>query len=206
LILTGRAGVRSVTPGCALQCKARPAAATMRIIDSRRGKPMTTRRAILTLPLLSSAALSLRAAPAPSPTLSGATTLAEPVSLERLRGSVAMIFFWSTDCALCLDKLPELRRNVDGWLGKPFVILAVSQDRSLEDLRAYEKVLRQTGPDRAQFKLLWRRAPAHRDGFGELPRRSPTTFVIDKQGQVAKTISGRVPAEIWDDIAELVLG
>jgi peroxiredoxin len=178
----------------------------MPIIDSGRERPMTTRRAILTLPLLWSAAISSRAAPEPSPMLSGATTLAEPVRLERLRGSVVMVFFWSTDCAVCLDKLPELRRNVDGWLGKPFVILAVSQDRSLEDLRAYENALRQTGPDRVQFKLLWRRSPAHRDSFGELPRRSPTTFVIDKQGQVAKTISGRVPAEIWDDIAELVLG
>jgi peroxiredoxin len=60
-------------------------------------------------------------------------------------------------------------------------------------------------PPNAQMKIVWRRDAAHRDNFGELPIKSPTTIVIDRDGKVAKNIRGRVPAELWDDIAELVL-
>jgi hypothetical protein len=107
---------------------------------------------------------------------------------------------------VCLDKLPELRRNLDGWQGKPFVILALNQDRGVEDMRGYERLLEQTGPPRPQMKHLWRRAAEHRDSFGELPDNMPTTLIFDKQGVLAKSVRGRVPAELWDDIAELVLG
>jgi hypothetical protein len=56
------------------------------------------------------------------------------------------------------------------------------------------------------MKHLWRRAAEHRDSFGELPDNMPTTLIFDKQGVLAKSVRGRVPAELWDDIAELVLG
>jgi hypothetical protein len=36
--------------------------------------------------------------------------------------------------------------------------------------------------------------PAHRDNFGELPVKIPTTLVVDRSGKVAKNITGRVPA------------
>jgi peroxiredoxin len=118
---------------------------------------------------------------------------------------VVLLFFWSTDCPVCLDKLPELRRNLEGWRGKDFVIVAVSQDRSAADLKAYEQVLDRVAPPNPQMKIVWRRDAAHRDGFGELPLNVPTTVVIDRQGQVVKQLRGRMPAELWDDIAELVL-
>ena len=84
-------------------------------------------------------------------------------------------------------------------------ILALNQDRTIDDMRHYERLFEQTTPMRSQFKHLWRGAAEHRDSFGELPRNMPTTLIIDKAGALIKTIRGRVPAEIWDDIAELVL-
>jgi peroxiredoxin len=144
-------------------------------------------------------------AAAAAPPLVGKTSRSAPVDLTQFKGKVVLLFFWSTDCAVCLDKLPELRRNLDGWRGKDFVIVAVSQDRSMAELQAYESVLDKVAPPNPQMKIVWRRDPAHRDGFGELPLKMPTTFVIDRAGKVAKQIRGRVPAELWDDIAELVL-
>jgi thiol-disulfide isomerase/thioredoxin len=167
---------------------------------------MPNRRSFLALSLSGAAAAApaqQAAAPA-KPLLRGLSTRGERVDLERLRGSVVLVFAWSTGCPVCLDKLPELRRNLDGWQGKPFVILALNQDRSVEDLRAYERLLESTGPMRPQMKLLWRGAAEHRDSLGELPRNAPTTFIIDKAGALAKTIRGRVPPELWDDIADLV--
>jgi hypothetical protein len=34
----------------------------------------------------------------------------------------------------------------------------------------------------------------------------PTTLIFDKHGALAKSVRGRVPAELWDVAAELVLG
>ncbi len=181
---------------------------------------MTSRRHILLLPLQSPLAMALpllgaaavtRAQSAPkaagaAPALAGITSRGQRISLEALRGSVVLVFAWSASCPVCLDKLPELRRNLDGWMGKPFVILALNQDRSADDMRNYERVFDLAAPMRKQFMHLWRGSNEHRDNFGELPKNAPTTLIFDKQGALAKSVRGRVPAELWDDVAELVLG
>ena len=175
---------------------------------------MKSRREILQVPLaltlgpLLGAATATRAQTGamPAPVLVGISTRGERISLEALRGSVVLVFAWSASCPVCLDKLPELRRNLDGWKGKPFVILALNQDRSADDMRSYERIFDQAAPMREQFKHLWRGSNEHRDNFGELPKNVPTTLIFDKQGALAKSVRGRVPAELWDDVAELVLG
>lgn len=155
--------------------------------------------------LLAAASVGAQAQNVSSPSLVGKTMQPATVDLAQLKGKVVLLFFWSTDCPVCLDKLPELRRNLEGWRGKDFVIVAVSQDRSMADLKAYEQVLDKIAPPNAQMKIVWRRDPAHRDNFGELPLKMPTTLVVDRSGKVVKNITGRVPTELWDDIAELVL-
>lgn len=143
------------------------------------------------------------------PELTGVTTKKRAFDLRNLRGKVTLLFFWSTDCPVCLDKLPEFRRNLHGWKGKDFVILAVNQDRTMSDLIAYEQVLKKAAPGDAQIDeqmpIVWRKDPAHSDTFGEMPLRSPTSVIIGRDGKIVKTIRGRVPNDVWDDIAELVL-
>ena len=168
---------------------------------------MPRRRSILMLPL--SLALPVGAettSTIEAPVLAGFTSRGEAISLEALRGSVVLVFAWSARCPVCLDKLPELRRNLEGWQGKPFVIVALNLDPSAEQMLNYERALELTGAARAQLKNLWRGAPRHRDNFGELPPKMPTALIFDKDGALRKSVRGRVPAELWDDIAELVLG
>jgi peroxiredoxin len=166
---------------------------------------MLSLQRLLLTGLFAAAGVCAQAQTVSNPSLVGKTMQPAVVDLAQLKGKVVLLFFWSTDCPVCLDKLPELRRNLEGWRGKDFVIVAVSQDRSMADLKAYEQVLDKIAPPNAQMKIVWRRDPAHRDTFGELPVKAPTTLVIDRSGKVVKTISGRVPAELWDDVAELVL-
>ena len=137
--------------------------------------------------------------------LTGKTMNQTTVDLAQLRGKVVLVFFWSTDCPVCLDKLPELRRNLEAWRGKDFVIVAVSQDRSMADLKAYEQVLDRVAPANAQMRIVWRRDAGHRDSFGNLPVKTPTSFILDRKGALTKQVDGRIPVELWDDIAELVL-
>ncbi len=166
---------------------------------------MPHRLATFALLLAVCASAAAQTAPPPETSLVGRTLKPETVDLAALRGQVVLLFFWSTDCPVCLDKLPELRRNLEGWRGKGFQVIAVSQDRSLADLKSYEAALDRIVPPNPQMKIVWRNDPQHRDRFGALPLRTPTSFVLNRAGQVVKTVQGRMPAEIWDEIAELLL-
>jgi cytochrome oxidase Cu insertion factor (SCO1/SenC/PrrC family) len=42
-------------------------------------------------------------------------TNGEKFTEDRIRGKVAIVFYWSTSCAVCRDSLPELRMNLNGW-------------------------------------------------------------------------------------------
>ena len=145
------------------------------------------------------------AAAAPGAALVGKTGQGATVDLASYKGKVVLLFFWSTDCAVCLDMLPEMRRNLRGWRGNDFAIVAINQDRALADLEGYERVLDTAVPPNPQMKLVWRHDPAHHDSFGELATRTPTTVIIDRKGAVVKSVTGRAAPELWDDIAELVL-
>ena len=136
--------------------------------------------------------------------LSGQTQDAKPYDLSQDQGKAVLVFFWSTECAVCRDKMPELRNNYSAWREKGFQLVAVSLDKNLSDVQAYDRILSHTVPMKQQFPSLWRGDPAHRDNFGVISK-APTSFLLNRQGQLEKEIRGRIPAELWDDIAELVL-
>jgi peroxiredoxin len=116
-----------------------------------------------------------------------------------------MLLFWSTDCAVCLNTLPELRRNLAGWRGKDFVVIAVSQDPVERTLTDYEALLDRLVPPDPQMKMVWRKESLHRDNFGAMPARELQTVVLDRSGRVFKSVHGRFPPEVWDDVADLLL-
>lgn len=138
-----------------------------------------------------------------TPRLSGPTFEGGTFDLASLRGKVVLIVFWSTGCAVCRDKMGELRANYEGWRGQPFEMVLVSQDRRFQDVQAYEQILAQTVPRAQRFPQLWSGQPGYGDSFGAKPLL-PATFLINKQGQVEKSYIGRIPPEAWDDIAELL--
>ena len=151
------------------------------------------------------AAVASSAAPAAAERaqLSGRTLEGLPLDLAGLRGKVVLLMFWSTDCAVCRDKMAELRRNVSGWRGQPFELVAVATDARKQDVVDYDALLHRMVPGNERFAMLWRADPAHRDGFGALPKL-PATYLIDREGRIVERFSGRIPAEAWDRIADLM--
>ena len=137
-------------------------------------------------------------------TLQGTTLDGRPVSTASLQGKVLLVFFWSTDCAVCRNKMPELRANYLGWRGKPFEMVTVSVDRSRSDVLAYEQAVLAIVPQPVQFPALWAGDPGYRDSLGAKPRRLPLSLLIDTKGRVSAIYEGRIPAEAWDDIADLM--
>ena len=137
------------------------------------------------------------------PSLEGRTIEGRAFNLASLKGKVVLLMFWSTDCAVCRDKMPELRQNVEGWRTKPFELVLVSTDRRIRDLQDYEQIISRTVPVKQRFVQLWSGDVGYRDGFGG-HAQLPAAYLIDKSGQVVDSWRGRIPAEAWDRIAELL--
>lgn len=135
--------------------------------------------------------------------LSGQTLDGKPFELTSLRGKVVLVVFWSTSCAVCRDKMPELRANYEGWRNQPFEMVLVSTDRRLQDWLAYEQILAQTQQRPPRFPQLWAGQTGYTDSLGA-KAQLPATFIIGKSGRIEKTYSGRIPAEAWDEIADLL--
>jgi hypothetical protein len=137
------------------------------------------------------------------PELVGSTPDGRRFRLSEQVGRVVMVFYWSTDCAVCRDKMGELRANLGGWARQPFTLIGVNMDRRLQDFRVHEDLVRQTIAPGRRFDSLWAAQPGFIDTLGA-PTRLPEACLIDKQGRLVERYSGRIPAQAWDRIAELL--
>ena len=133
--------------------------------------------------------------PNPVPITLDATTLAgERFNISALKGKVVMLFYWSTECAVCRSHLPELRANLAGWKGKPFELVTVNVDKDQAEWRAYENIAAQTHSVRPT--AVWQ---------GDIMRaKLPVTVVLDVQGREVAHHEGRIAPEAWDDVAALL--
>lgn len=158
----------------------------------------------LTLPAwLPAHAQAPAAAPAAVPAIEGRTLEGQPFKLSGLKGKVVLVMFWSTSCAVCRDKMPELRQNYEGWKGKPFEMVLVSTDRRMQDLDDYERIISRTVPLQQRFVQLWAGEAGYKDNLGARAQL-PALFLVDKSGKVVERWQGRMPAEAWDKVAELL--
>ena len=161
--------------------------------------------------ILLSLGLALSLAPLPAvalqagetPAIQGRTLAGAPFDLAALRGKVVLVLFWSTDCAVCRDKMPELRANAQGWRGKPFELVTISVDRRLQDAADYEKLVAAMVPPSQRFPALWSGDPAYKNSSLR-PAQLPAAWLLDKSGKLVESYSGRIPAEAWDKIADLL--
>lgn len=164
----------------------------------------------LTLPLAAQAqkpTTSAQTALVETPSVSGITMDKKPFQIGSLKGKVVMLIYWSTDCAVCRDKMPELRENVRGWADKPFELVLVSVDKRMQDVDSYNAILNASVPTKQRFTQLWAGEPGFKDNLGtaQLPRSQlPVTYLIDKSGKLVERNNGRIPPELWDTIAELL--
>lgn len=167
-------------------------------------RPLIRAAALLPAALLARAAWSQ--APAggePVARLEGTDAEGRPLRLSALRGRVVLVFHWRTDCAVCRDKMRELRANLVGWQGQPFSLLGVNGDARRQDWLDYEQLVARTIPPAQRFPSLWLGDASTVDSLG-VPTQWPTAILFDKSGRAVERYVGRIPAEAWDRIAELL--
>ena len=149
-----------------------------------------------------------RPASAPSavvilPQIEGKTIDGSPFKLASLKGKVVLVMYWSTGCAVCRDKMPELRSNYEGWMGKPFELVAISTDTRVQDVLDYERIISRTVPIKQRFVQLWAGETDYKDNLGK-HAQLPSAYLVDKTGKIVERYIGRIPAEAWDKIADLL--
>jgi thiol-disulfide isomerase/thioredoxin len=141
--------------------------------------------------------------PAAAQALAGATLDGQRFELGARRGRVVMVVLWRSDCPVCLDKLPELRVNAQGWRHAPFDLVLINLDASPANAESYERVRRVVAPDESSIFSFWHghiQLPEEWRGGGRLP----TTLVINREGKVVERHQGRVPPETWNLVADLL--
>ncbi len=168
---------------------------------------MLDRRQFALMALLGASAPAAPQAAAPnkasSPQLEGTNAEGKRLQLVSLKGRVVLVFYWATGCAVCRDKMPELRANLKGWQDEPFTVFGVNMDARRQDWLDYERFVLQSVPANQRFASVWAGGADYRDSMGR-PTQVPSAAVIDKGGQLVEEYRGRVPVEAWNRIADLI--
>ena len=120
--------------------------------------------------------------PAPNVTFSSLT--GEKITTQSLRGKVVMVNFWATTCTTCVHEMPQMVQTYNKYKDKglEFVAVAMSYDPP-------NYVLNFTETRKLPFKVALDVTGDLAKSFGNV-KLTPTTFVIDKNGNVIKRYVG----------------
>jgi peroxiredoxin len=136
------------------------------------------------------------------PTVQASAESPVAFDLANQTGKTVLIFHWRTTCAVCLDKMDELRKNITGWKNKPFVVLAVNHDKSRQEYLNYLKITRTIHGDNPQLVHIYSKDLVTDNLYANTTL--PISFAIDDKQVLRHTYIGRIPAQAWDDIADLL--
>jgi len=106
----------------------------------------------------------------------------KPSKLTDYRGKVVVLNFWATWCPPCVEETPgliQLQRRIASRNG---VVLGVSVD---EDEAAYRKFLQDHG-----INYPTSRDPSKKSALDYGTVMYPETYIIDRQGKIARKIIG----------------
>ena len=139
----------------------------------------------------------------PSPAFTGTSLEGKTFNLAQQRGRVVMVVLWRTDCAVCLNKMPELRANALGWKGKPFDLVTLSVDPKRADADSYDRARRLVASDAGPVWSVWQGDVQWPAAWAAVARL-PVTLIFDREGMLKARHEGRVPPDVWDEVAELL--
>ena len=108
-----------------------------------------------------------------------------PVALASLRGKAVVLNFWSSYCGPCKQEMPRLQAAARQWAAKRVVVVGID---TIDNHRAAQDFARSHGVT----------YPIGFDDVGEIASRysvayTPTTFFVDRRGQIVKRVLGPVP-------------
>lgn len=161
------------------------------------GLVMVAIAAILALPgaQKQAAQLDISAIPAPvnfpAPDVRLTDLGGNPVSLSDFRGHVILYNAWATWCPPCKEEMPTLQAYFDAYKADKFVIVAIEDGQSIEQVRAFVDEHRLTFP-------VWP-DPEYKATTAFHTNSLPTSFVIDREGTVRLTWTGAISRAMLEE-------
>ncbi|HSL54782.1 MAG TPA: TlpA disulfide reductase family protein [Pyrinomonadaceae bacterium] len=121
-------------------------------------------------------------------------------SLQNLRGRIVVLNFWATYCIPCRKEMPDLAAVQNEFAPLGVQVIGVSTD----DIDDRKKVLEFVKETKVNFPIWIGGSTEHMMKFG-LGTALPGTVVIDRDGKIAKIISGVVnPVALRKEIESLL--
>ncbi len=148
---------------------------------SRWIKPALIGVAMLVIAVGFSVSMNMRTA---APEVSYISLKGEKITSQSLRGKVVMVNFWATDCATCIKEMPQMVETYNKFHGHGLEFVAVAMK---SDPPNY--VINFTETRRLPFTVALDSNGGLAKAFGNVTM-TPTTFVIDKQGNIIKRYVG----------------
>ncbi len=136
----------------------------------------------------------------PTPDFALKDASGQTVQLSDYHGKVVLLNFWATWCAPCKIEIPWFMEFQREYKDRDFAVLGVSMDEDGWDA---------VRPYMADHKFNYRIVVGNDDIgklFGEIDDL-PTTFLIDRDGHVAKKHVGLISkSDYQDEITEMLKG
>ena len=102
----------------------------------------------------------------------------------QLKGKVTLVNFWATSCTTCVAEMPQIVSTYDKYKTQGFDTIAVAMSY---DPPSY--VVNYSETRKLPFKVAIDNTGAVAKAWGEVSL-TPTTYIVDKQGQIVKKYVG----------------
>lgn len=135
-----------------------------------------------------------------APQIGFTTIKGETFTTADLRGKVVLVNFWATSCATCIHEMPELIRTHQKFQPRGYETVAVAM---VYDPPNY--VITYTEKARLPFKVVLDTKGEIANTFGPV-QVTPTTFLIAKNGDIAKHFIGEPDFNWLHEVIEKELG
>lgn len=125
-----------------------------------------------------------------------------PATIAEAKGRVTIVDFWATFCEPCKKSFPKYQELMDKF-GGDLVVIAVSVDNP-EDVKedALKEFAKTTN---VKFKIVWDKDQSTVKKYN--PPKMPTSFILDKDGNVKHIHAGYESGEeskIGDEVQALL--
>lgn len=104
---------------------------------------------------------------------------------QDLRGQVTLVNFWATSCTTCVAEMPEMVSTYNRFKDKGYDTIAVAMQY---DPPSY--VVNFVETRQLPFKVALDNTGAVAQAWGDI-KLTPTSFLVDKQGQIVKKYVGQ---------------
>ena len=112
-----------------------------------------------------------------------------------MKGKVTLVNFWATSCTTCVAEMPQIVATYDKYKDKGYDTIAVAMQY---DPPSYVVNFAQTR--KLPFKVAIDNTGKVAEAWGDV-KLTPTTYIVDKQGQIVKKYVG---APNFDELHKLI--